>query len=273
MCPFPCPPLAALRTLRAPTHLSCATFRSWWKLGSAWASAARQARVRSGVTTERCCIARSHRPHSCRDRQVHPRTPVAPILRPAGEEARGRRLVAVATPRHRTAPRCCPSQEGSVLVDGIDVRQWNVRHLRDMIGVVQQVRQLEVMRRLWLPYLKGISYSWAPSLRHCRTRSSSASASGKTLRAESPASSQRQRRRSLRRRALQTRTRLCASCRMATARWRARASSPASSRGGSASASASRAPSSATRESSSSTRLHLHLIRTRSVLCRLRSTP
>lgn len=30
-------------------------------------------------------------------------------------------------------------QAGSVLVDGIDVRQWNLQHLRDTMGLVQQV--------------------------------------------------------------------------------------------------------------------------------------
>ena len=34
-------------------------------------------------------------------------------------------------------------QAGSVLVDGIDVREWNLRHLRDTMGLVQQVRPSE----------------------------------------------------------------------------------------------------------------------------------
>jgi ABC-type multidrug transport system fused ATPase/permease subunit len=31
-------------------------------------------------------------------------------------------------------------QSGAVLVDGVDVRNWNLRALRDCIGLVQQVR-------------------------------------------------------------------------------------------------------------------------------------
>ena len=30
-------------------------------------------------------------------------------------------------------------QSGAVLVDGLDVRRWNLRYLRDAMGLVQQV--------------------------------------------------------------------------------------------------------------------------------------
>lgn len=57
-------------------------------------------------------------------------------------------------------------QSGAVLVDGLDVRRWNLRYLRDTMGLVQQVcLPIAASFFVFAPHSRYLPYTGACALR------------------------------------------------------------------------------------------------------------